>query len=381
MAHGNFSPHDFADLSEVELDHRYRLLIDAVEDYAIFMLDRSGNVASWNPGAQRAKGYSPDEILGRHFSVFYTDEDSRTGKPARLLAAARDHGRAEDEGWRVRKNGSRFWANVVMTAVRNEGGDLVGYAKITRDLTESRRLNELERVAADSALVQSAREDEKKHIARELHDDLGQRISALKMTLALHETDISQYVPMNVTDRLTGIHELAAQLDAMATAIRRIAADLSPRALAQYRMSAVGIARGEEIGEGAPYSSCPCLGPEYTDRSAAENAMRHTVQCQIHVCETRVAQHGCNRLVLEEIEWAGITPHAFAAGIWHARCAQGEASYETRRGAGLRRGRRHCPPCRAGVPSRACDVLEAYAFPRASRRQLPFHRAESSLAD
>ncbi|OBR52906.1 PAS domain S-box protein [Paraburkholderia tropica] len=228
MAQGNLPPHNFADLSEVEIDHRYRLLIDAVHDYAIFMLDRSGNVASWNPGAQRTKGYSPGEIIGRHFSVFYTEEDALAGKPARLLAAARDCGRAEDEGWRIRKDGSRFWANVVITAVRDEGGDLVGYAKITRDLTDSRRLKELERFAADSALVQSAREDEKKRIARELHDDLGQRISALKMTLAMHEADISKYLAANVSDRMSGIRELATQLDAMATAMRRIAADLRP---------------------------------------------------------------------------------------------------------------------------------------------------------
>ncbi|WP_248295262.1 PAS domain S-box protein [Paraburkholderia sp. UYCP14C] len=231
MAHGDFSPHDFANLSAVEIDHRYRLLIDAVQDYAIFMLDRAGNVASWNPGAQRAKGYLPDEIMGRHFSVFYTDEDALAGKPARLLAAARDRGRAEDEGWRVRKDGSRFWANVVITAVRDEGGELVGFAKITRDLTESRRLHELERVTADSTLVQRAQENERKRIARELHDDLGQRISALKMTLALHEAEISQRVPAAVRDCLTGTQGLASQLDAMATAMRRIAADLRPPVL------------------------------------------------------------------------------------------------------------------------------------------------------
>jgi PAS domain S-box-containing protein len=102
-------------LSEIGMERRYQLLIEAVHDYAIFMLDPSGNVSSWNPGARRAKGYSADEIVGQHFSVFYTGEDIAAGKPGQLLAAAALHGRVEDEGWRVRKNGSQFWANVVIT--------------------------------------------------------------------------------------------------------------------------------------------------------------------------------------------------------------------------------------------------------------------------
>ena len=117
---------------------RYRLLIDAVTDYAIFMLDANGVIASWNPGAQRLKGYSEAEILGQHFSRFYTEEDRATGLPARVLATAAKDGKFEGEGWRVRKDGSRFWASVIIDPIRDSAGALVGYAKITRDLTERR---------------------------------------------------------------------------------------------------------------------------------------------------------------------------------------------------------------------------------------------------
>ena len=117
-------------------DGRYRLLVEAVTDYAIYMLNVDGIVSSWNPGARRFKGYEEAEIVGQHFSRFYTPEDRATGLPERALAAARDEGKFEGEGWRVRKDGGRFWASVVIDPIRNRQGDLVGYAKITRDLTE-----------------------------------------------------------------------------------------------------------------------------------------------------------------------------------------------------------------------------------------------------
>jgi PAS domain S-box-containing protein len=128
-------------------DGRYRLLVDAVTDYAIYMLNVDGIVSSWNPGARRFKGYEESEIVGQHFSRFYTPEDRATGLPERALAAARDEGKFEGEGWRVRKDGERFWARVIIDPIRNRDGDLVGYAKITRDLTE--------RGAAESALRSS----------------------------------------------------------------------------------------------------------------------------------------------------------------------------------------------------------------------------------
>jgi PAS domain S-box-containing protein len=129
-----------------EGDGLYRLLVESVQDYAIFALDATGHVLSWNPGAQRFKGYLPEEIIGKHFSIFYTEEEKYTKPAWELEVAARD-GRVEDEGWRVRKDGTRFWANIVITALRDHSGRLVGFAKVTRDLTE-RRAAELQALAA-----------------------------------------------------------------------------------------------------------------------------------------------------------------------------------------------------------------------------------------
>jgi PAS domain S-box-containing protein len=117
---------------------RFRLLVDAVQDYGIFMLDTQGNVTSWNTGAQRLKQYRPDEIIGRNFSVFYPAEAVAAGWPAEELRRAEQAGRFEEEGWRIRKDGSRFWANVVITALREPDGRLAGFGKVTRDLTERR---------------------------------------------------------------------------------------------------------------------------------------------------------------------------------------------------------------------------------------------------
>jgi PAS domain S-box-containing protein len=119
-------------------DGRYRLLVESITDYAIYMLDREGRVTSWNPGAKRFKGYEAEEIIGRHFSTFYTDAERSQNVPALALAEAERTGRFEREGWRVRKDGTQFWAHVVIDAIRSPGGELVGFAKITRDLTERR---------------------------------------------------------------------------------------------------------------------------------------------------------------------------------------------------------------------------------------------------
>ncbi|MBV9405653.1 MAG: PAS domain S-box protein, partial [Acidobacteriaceae bacterium] len=113
-----------------------QLLIDSVIDYAIFQLDKDGIVSSWNPGAERIKGYKATEIIGEHFSRFYTDEDRAAGVPVRALETAARAGKFEAEGWRVRKDGSRFWASVVIDPIRDDTGELLGFAKVTRDITE-----------------------------------------------------------------------------------------------------------------------------------------------------------------------------------------------------------------------------------------------------
>ena len=126
----------FAQQSLIESERRYRQLIDAVTDYAIFQLDANGLITTWNPGAERIKGYRADEIIGRHFSCFYTPEDQEVGVPARVLETATREGRYEAEAWRVRKDGSQLFASVVIDPIRSDDGEIIGFAKVTRDITE-----------------------------------------------------------------------------------------------------------------------------------------------------------------------------------------------------------------------------------------------------
>jgi PAS domain S-box-containing protein len=181
-------------------EERFRLLVDAVEDYAIFMLDVEGHISSWNKGAQRIKGYSVSEIIGKHFSIFYPEEDLQSGKPQRELEIAAKEGRLEDEGWRLRKDGSRFWASVIITAIRNDTGQLIGFGKVTRDFTEKIKANEalrkeiVEKSEAQRKLYESEKslrqlsirllqtqDEERRRIGRDLHDSVGQYLVGLKM--------------------------------------------------------------------------------------------------------------------------------------------------------------------------------------------------------
>jgi PAS domain S-box-containing protein len=140
-------------------EERFRLLVDGTRDYAIFMLDPTGRVASWNPGAERTKQYRAEEIVGQPFSLFYPAEDVHSGKPERGLRVAAVEGRFEDEGWRLRKDGSRFWASMVLTALRDEGGMLRGFSKITRDMTERKQAEENARRLLEEAAARRAAEE------------------------------------------------------------------------------------------------------------------------------------------------------------------------------------------------------------------------------
>lgn len=145
-------------------EERFRLLVETATDYAIFMLDPHGHVASWNSGAERIKGYAADEIIGRHFSTFYPQEALDRGWPAHELTVATAEGRFEDEGWRVRKDGSTFWANVVITALKDERGNLLGFSKITRDLTARKQVEENARRLAEEAAARQAAHDERERL-------------------------------------------------------------------------------------------------------------------------------------------------------------------------------------------------------------------------
>jgi PAS domain S-box-containing protein len=200
---------DVTDLKQTERDlreseERFRLLVEGVKDYAILMLDPNGRVLSWNLGAERIKGYGVDEIIGRHYSIFYPAEDVSAGKPEINLRKAAAEGRIEDEGWRVRKDGSRFWADVVITALRNPDGSLRGFAKITRDVTDRKRAEDSVRELSVRLLY--LQDQERRHLARELHDSAGQTLSALSMNLAL----LQQYLQSSADPRIS--HVLAESL-------------------------------------------------------------------------------------------------------------------------------------------------------------------------
>lgn len=268
-------------------EERLRLLVQGVQQYAIFQLDPMGHVVSWNAGAERLKGYSSEEIIGKHFSVFYPQEDVTNDKPKNILAMAVRNGQSEDEGWRVRKDGSRFWANVAITALRDPNGNLLGFAKLTRDMSERRekeqaltkakellelrieqrttvltRVNEelrteiAERERAEEQLrtslgqlralagrLQTVREEERTYVSREIHDELGQACTVIKMDLAL--------IGRRLTKKQTSLHarvDTAIQLvDTTIAALRRIASELRPRTLDDLGLPAALESQAQEF--------------------------------------------------------------------------------------------------------------------------------------
>ncbi|MFB4263594.1 PAS domain S-box protein [Nonomuraea sp. GTA35] len=199
-----------------------RLLVQSIRDYAIFMLDPRGVIVSWNIGAERIKGYTAEEIIGTHFSVFYPPEAVAEGKPARGLQEAATEGRWEEEGWRVRKDGTRFWASVVITALFDESGDLRGFGKVTRDLTERRSMARAldERGMLLSRLVQ-AQERERRRIASDVHDDTIQAMVGVGMRLRMWQ----QELPEEHAGAVGALHDA---VDAAVRRLRELAFDLHP---------------------------------------------------------------------------------------------------------------------------------------------------------
>jgi PAS domain S-box-containing protein len=198
-------------------DH-YRLVIESIEDYAIFLLDTAGQVTTWNKGAQKIKQYQPEEIIGRHFSVFYSREAKELGFPQFELMKALQEGRFEDEGWRLRKDGSTFWANVVITAIHDAAGRHLGFAKITRDLAEKRRNEELMqknqelvRLNRDlDSFVYAASHDLKAPIA-----NLEGLIAELKQALGAEQDKYTELLPW-IDDNLHSLKKVVSDLGQVA---------------------------------------------------------------------------------------------------------------------------------------------------------------------
>jgi len=209
------------------MSESFRLLVDRVRDYAIFLLDTEGRVVSWNEGLLRIKGYSADEIIGQSMSVFYTADDVARGLPQKLLGVATAEGRVENEGWRVRKNGTRFWADVVITALRDDNGTLIGFGKVTRDLTERKQAQEaLSELAGRLVALQ---EEERRRIGHELHDKTSPLLTGLTGRLYSARTLARDAGP--ALGSL--VEEALAMAEATATLVRTVSSTLHPPMLEQ----------------------------------------------------------------------------------------------------------------------------------------------------
>jgi PAS domain S-box-containing protein len=202
-------------------EEQFRLLVQGVTDYSIFMLGLDGRVASWNAGAQRIKGYQPEEIIGQHFSRFYTEEDRQNGEPERALGTAMREGRFEKEGLRVRKNGERFWANVIIDAIRRDDGEIIGFAKITRDITEQRDA----RIALDrarEALFHSQKMEAVGQLTGGIAHDFNNLLTAVIGSLEIAERRVSDAsVKRLISNAMRGAQRGAALTQRMLVFARR----------------------------------------------------------------------------------------------------------------------------------------------------------------
>src|SRR5712692_3443828 len=221
-------------------EERFRTMVENVRDYAIYMLDPSGYITSWNLGAERIKGYHADEIIGRHYSLFFLSEHTERGDPGLQLEFAAIQGRYESEGWSVRKDGSRFWAHVIVTRLLDESGKLRGFSRITHDITERRRAEEDLHSYADRLRVTSRRlvevqEAERRLLAGELHDRVGQNLTALGLNLSI----VASGLPAEDYPELAArLEESSLLVQGTVDAMRNVMAELRPHALDDYGLPA-----------------------------------------------------------------------------------------------------------------------------------------------
>jgi PAS domain S-box-containing protein len=288
----------------------FRVLVESVQDYAIFVLDPEGRVLTWNLGAQALKGYSKDEIIGQHFSKFYPLEAIANGWPERELELAGMEGRFTDEGWRVKKDGSTFWASVTITALHSADGILTGFAKVTQDLTarrqteerfqtlnrelsgkvseldESKRIIELRTLELQklSAEVLRVQDEERRRLARELHDDLGQKLISAKLTMP----------------KVAGTEESLQTIDDAIATVRNLSYLLHPPLLDEIGLQAAlhwfieGMAKrsGLKISMG--------IAPQAFPRFAKD--IETTIFRVVQECLTNVYRHAKSQSARVEIE-------------------------------------------------------------------------------
>ena len=260
-----------------EAEQLFRLLVHGVTDYAIYMLDPMGVVSSWNPGAERIKGYRREEILGSHYSRFYTEEDRAAGVPVRALAIAAATGKYENEGWRVRKNGERFWASVVVDAIRAVDGTLVGFAKVTRDMTEHRKAQQALEEARE-ALFQSQKMEAVGQltggVAHDFNNMLAGIIGAMELLRRRIRSERYAEADKYIDAAVTSANRAAALTARLLAFGRRQSLDVKPVDINSVVTSMVDLL-GRTMGEDIALETRlrPDLWPAMTDANQVENAL------------------------------------------------------------------------------------------------------------
>jgi PAS domain S-box-containing protein len=253
----------------------FRVLVGAVTDYALYMLDPTGMVVSWNAGAQRFKGYTADEIIGQHFSRFYTEEDVRAGLPAQVLETAAREGKFEAEGWRQRKDGTRFWAHVVVDPIRDPSGKLLGFAKITRDLTE-RRENQRKLEEAREALFQSQKLEAIGQLTGGVAHDFNNLLTAIIGSLELVQRRVEDQprVKPLIVNALQAAQRGATLTQRMLAFARRQELQAEPTDI-RTLVSGMADLLDRSLGSGIHIviRFTPAIGPVMLDRNQLEMAL------------------------------------------------------------------------------------------------------------
>ncbi|MEO9065181.1 MAG: PAS domain S-box protein [Burkholderiaceae bacterium] len=277
--------------------HQYRLLIEAVTDYGIYLLEPTGRIASWNRGAERFKGYTSQEIVGQHFSRFFTAEDQRTGKPQAALAIAAETGRFEEEGWRVRKDGTRFWASVVIDRIQDADGKLVGFAKITRDVTEQRDAR-LALQESSEQLFQAQKMEAVGQLTGGLAHDFNNLLTGVVGSLEMMQTRIAQGRISDLERYIVAAHGSAKRAAALTHRLlafsRRQTLDPTPVDVSRLVSGMEDLIR-RTVGPAIQVESVGTAGlwPTLVDSNQLENAL-------LNLClNARDAMPGGGRLTIE----------------------------------------------------------------------------------